>query len=129
MTTTLLSGYYVAILGLLITGLSIHVSVQRARFKIWFDDGGNRTLARARRAHFTVLEFSIIFLVLLVTYELMGGDKAWIHPLGIAFVIARIMHALSALFLQEVSAARGFGMVVSHACTIIVAVRVLMLLM
>ncbi len=125
----LISGYYVAVLGLAISALSVYVSVQRGRLKIWFDDGGNLTLARARRAHYTVFEFGVVFLVLLVTYELMGGAKGWIHPLGLIFLAARAMHAFAALFLGQVSAARGLGMLASHACSIILAARILMLLM
>src|SRR5262245_52225858 len=126
---TLISGYYVAVLGIAISLLSFYVSIQRGKLKIWFDDGGNLALARARRAHFTVFEFSMVFLVLLVTYELMGGAKGWIHPLGLVFLAARAMHAFAALFLGEVSAARGLGMLISHLCSVIVAVRVLILLM
>jgi hypothetical protein len=126
---TLISAYYVAILGLAISLLSAYVSVQRGRFKIWFDDGGNLSLARARRAHYTVFEFSMVFLLLLVTYELMGGAKSWIHPLGIAFLVGRALHLFAALFLGQVSAARGLGALISHVCSIIVAARILMLLM
>lgn len=126
---TLISAYYVAILGIAISLLSAYVSVQRGKLKIWFDDGGSNALARARRAHYTVFEFSMPFLLLLVTYELLGGAKGWIHPLGIVFLVARAMHAVAALFLGEVSAARGLGMLISHACSLIVAARILMLLM
>ncbi|HEX7928347.1 MAG TPA: hypothetical protein VF678_12200, partial [bacterium] len=65
--TTLLSGYYVAVLGIAISLLSFYVSIQRGKLKIWFDDGGNLALARARRAHYTVFEFGVPFLLLLVT--------------------------------------------------------------
>jgi uncharacterized membrane protein YecN with MAPEG domain len=125
----LISGTYVAVLGLAISALSFYVSVQRGKLKIWFDDGGNNTLARARRAHYTVFEFGVIFLVLLVTYELLGGAKSWIHPLGLSFLAARAAHAFAALFLGEVSAARGLGMSISHVCSIILAVRILLLLL
>ena len=127
--TTLLSGYYVAVLGIAISLLSFYVSIQRGKLKIWFDDGGNLALARARRAHYTVFEFSVPFLLLLVTYELMGGAKTWIHPVGLVFLAARAMHVFAALFLGQVSAARGLGMLISHACSVILAVRILMLLM
>jgi hypothetical protein len=127
--TTLLSGYYIAIVGLVLTAFSFHVSVQRGRKNIWYDDGGDLTLARARRAHYTMLEFSVIFLLALVTYELMGGAKGWIHPLGLAFLLGRLLHVIGALFLKPASPPRALGALISHVATVIVSIRVLMLLM
>lgn len=127
--TPLLSGYYVAIIALAVTVLSAYISVLRGKKNIWYDDGGDITLARARRAHYTVLEFSVIFLVALVTYELLGGAKGWIHPFGLAFLLGRLLHVIGALFLKPASLPRGLGMVISHVATIIVSIRVLMLLM
>jgi len=125
--TTFLSGYYVSLTVLAITGLSLYVTYERNRKDIWFGDGNDVTLARARRAHITLLEYGVIFLLALVTYEVMGGDKSWIHPLGILFLFGRWLHVISALFFSPKSLPRLLGAVFSHTATAIVSVRVLML--
>lgn len=121
----LLSGYYVALTVLAVTALSLYVSVQRARTKIWFGEGNDVTLARARRAHYTLLEFSVVFLVALVTFELAGGDKSWIHPLGILFLFGRWLHVMSALFLPPANWARFGGALASHVATLAACVLLL----
>jgi hypothetical protein len=121
----LISGYYIALTVLAITALSIYVSVRRARTRIWFGDGDDVPLARARRAHYTLLEFGVIFLVALLTFELTGGDKAWIHPLGILFLAGRWLHVMSALFMPPANLARLCGVLASHAATLAVCALLL----
>lgn len=115
---SLTSGYYVALTVLAISALSLYVSVQRVRTRIWFGEGEDVPLARARRAHYTLLEFSVIFLPVLLVLELAGGAAAWIHPLGILFLAGRWLHVLSALFLPPANWARFSGALASHAATV-----------
>ena len=49
------SALYIALLGILLTLTSAFVTILRGKTGILFGDGGNDSLARARRAHTTVL--------------------------------------------------------------------------
>ena len=71
----------IGIVAIIITLLSLNVIRMRAVTDISFDDDTNESLARARREHYTVLQFSLIFLVALTVYEMAGSPKDWIIPL------------------------------------------------
>ena len=90
----------VAIIGILviiISLFSLNVIRMRAVTDIFFDDGGNQDLARARRAHSTILQFSVIFLVALTVYEMAGAPKHWIIPICLVFFLGRLLHAYGML--------------------------------
>ena len=70
------SAFIIGISAILITCLNFHVSLVRMKTKIMFGDGENERLARARRAHFTFVEYSLIFLVTLFIYEKIGGAES-----------------------------------------------------
>src|SRR5262245_10295037 len=73
--------------------LSGRVSRLRRQFKISVGDGGNEALLRRIRAHANFAENAPIVLILLGLLELAGGDKRILWGAGIAFILARILHA------------------------------------
>lgn len=84
----------IAVLALLITGLSIHVSRLRLRYRVSFGDGGHKDLLVAMRAHGNALEQTVLFSVLAV-----GGLALLPVPGGLltgcaaVFAAARLVHA------------------------------------
>ena len=74
-------------------GLAGRVSRARGQFKISVGDGGNEALLRRIRAHGQSVETMPIVLILLGLLELAGGDRRILWAAGIAFILARILHA------------------------------------
>ncbi len=121
----IVSAAYAAILAILIALLSLNVSRVRASVDIWFDDGGNDRLARARRAHFTMVEICPTFLLVLLAYELLGGGRTWLIWLGVVFVVGRLVHVYGMFFLQPKNLPRGIGGTLSLLATAVTAVLIL----
>ena len=119
------SALYIALLGILLTLTSAYVTILRGKTGILFGDGGNDTLARARRAHTTVLEFGVTFLLLMIAYELLGGSATWIMWLAIAFIITRLIHVLYQFKFDGLHFTRAIGTFGSHIVNIIFVVLIL----
>jgi uncharacterized membrane protein YecN with MAPEG domain len=73
--------------------LAARVSRVRRQFKIGLGDGGNEGLLRRVRAHGNYIENMPLFLILTALLELAGGDQRILWAAGIAFILARIVHA------------------------------------
>ncbi|MEA3029815.1 MAG: uncharacterized protein QOJ53_535 [Sphingomonadales bacterium] len=73
--------------------LAARVSRLRRLFKIGVGDGGNEALLRRIRAHGNYVENAPFFLILIGLIELAGGDRRILWGIGIAFILARILHA------------------------------------
>jgi uncharacterized protein len=79
---------------LLLIWLASRVSRLRRAFKVGVGDGGNEALLRRIRAHGNYTENMPIVLILLGLIELAGGDRRILWAAGIAFILARIAHAI-----------------------------------
>jgi len=87
--TTIFSG----LLALMLVGISIRVTVLRAKKKIEFFDGGDQQLGRAIRVQGNFVEYVPMALILLGLIEWMGRKPWIVYALGIALVLSRIIHA------------------------------------
>lgn len=86
-----------ALLTLLLIGLSLNISRLRLRHKVSYGDGGHKDLLIAVRAHGNTLEQSLLFAVLLLAIEARHGVGVAIVPvLGLTFLLARVLHVLAA---------------------------------
>lgn len=93
----------IAVLAVLITGLSIQVSQLRLRHRVSFGDGGHKDLLLAVRAHGNTLEQSTLFgLLALAAANLPSPPTAVLSGACAAFVIARLVHAW-ALFARRLT--------------------------
>lgn len=86
------TGFYAAILSVLI--LFFAFRVVRLRRKHWVDIGSaeHSDLARAIRVHGNAAEYIPISLILLACYELNQGVFWVAHGFGALLVLARVMH-------------------------------------
>lgn len=87
------TGFYAALLALLLVALAFRVVVLRWRTKTGIGDGGDRGLARAIRAHGNAIEYVPVALILLLVAELGNSSPTLLHGCGIALVAARVLHA------------------------------------
>lgn len=84
-----------AVLALLLTVLSLHISRLRIQHRVSFGDGGHKDLQIAIRAHGNTLEQSLLFGLLLVVTELhhpSGPALVWVAA---TFLGARFLHSLA----------------------------------
>lgn len=84
---------YAAILTLIFIMLSVRVSLARNATKISVGDGGNDFLLRRIRAQANFAEYIPLALLLLLGSELSGMSAWWLHGIGIAFIVGRLLLA------------------------------------
>jgi uncharacterized membrane protein YecN with MAPEG domain len=82
-----------AALALLLTGLSLHISRLRIRYRMSFGDGGHKDLQVAIRAHGNALEQSVLLILLMLLMELLRPGWSVVAAIGGVFFIARVLHA------------------------------------
>ncbi len=88
-----ITAIFAGLLALMLVGVSIRVTVLRAKKKINLFDGGDEEMGRAIRVQGNFIEYVPMALALMGLVEWMGA-KFWIvYLLGIALVIARLLHA------------------------------------
>lgn len=93
---TLHAAHILALLTLLLIGLSLNISRLRLRYKVSFGEGGHKDLLLAVRAHGNALEQSLLFAVLLLALEARHGAGVGIIPVvGLGFVAVRVLHAVA----------------------------------
>jgi len=82
-----------ALLALMLVGISVRVTVLRARKKIDFFDGGDAELGRAIRVQGNFIEYVPLTLVLMGLIEWMGAAPWLVYAFGVVLVAGRIAHA------------------------------------
>ena len=113
---------YAAILAVWFVVLSLRV-IQRRRFaKVSLGDGGDMLLQRAIRGQANFAEYVPLALLLLLVIELSRFSIYLVHALGIALVIARLLHGYAMGFRAEFRFGRFWGAMMTFAILIVEAV-------
>jgi uncharacterized membrane protein YecN with MAPEG domain len=85
-------------------------------------DGGERTLAKAVRAHGNAAETIPLALFLMLLAELVGVAAWFLHAMGITLVLARAWHAYGLSRRAGMSPGRFVGMTTTFVVIIALAV-------
>ncbi|MEM7068513.1 MAG: MAPEG family protein [Pseudomonadota bacterium] len=85
---------YAATLGILTAALGFGTVIMRTKTKISWGDGENFALQRAIRAHGNLIEYSPVFLIILLILENSGTSATWVHGLGATFLAGRAISIL-----------------------------------
>ena len=101
--------FYAGLNGLLALVLAINVVRLRAQTRTDLGHGGHRVLEQAQRAHGNLIEYVPIILLLLLLLAMTGLAAAWLHALGIALTVARLLHAWGLLSSPGASVGRLAG--------------------
>ncbi|MCA9693002.1 MAG: MAPEG family protein [Myxococcales bacterium] len=112
-----------AVLLLLVTFLSTHVSSLRIKHRISLGEGENRDLFRAIRAHANALEHVVPFVLLSLLLEETTGLSDLVLIAGVAFIVARLLHAFG--MLRRIHRARQLGATLSVMIEIVLGVLLL----
>jgi uncharacterized membrane protein YecN with MAPEG domain len=93
MESIVITPMYAGLLGIILLVLSIRVvAVVRAKGKILYGDGGDPDFATVVRGQANFIEYVPLTLILIAFAEAGGTSASWIHVMGIALVVGRIMH-------------------------------------
>jgi len=105
-TITAATAVVLAVLQML---LMLHAARGRGRFRTGLGDGGNPALLQRIRMHGNLAENAPLFLILLWLTEASGQWAALVPWFALAFVVARLAHALGLSISSGVTAFRFVG--------------------
>ena len=107
---------YAGLLALWFLLLTLRVVQERHRTRISLGDGGDATLHRRIRGHANFAEYVPLALLMMGFLEVGHRSIYLLHALGIALVVARVLHGLALSFGWQTR----FGRVSGAAITIVV---------
>ncbi|SNS61689.1 hypothetical protein SAMN06295912_11090 [Sphingomonas laterariae] len=93
--------------------LGMRVGRVRTTAKVLTGDGGHPLLVARMRAQANYVENAPFFLILLGLVELAKGQALWLWLVGIAFVIARVLHAFGMDSLEKPAKTRMIGIILT----------------
>lgn len=88
-----ITAIFTGVLALMLVGVSIRVTMLRAKKKISFFDGGDPELGAAIRVQGNFIEYVPMAIALMGLIESMGAKHWIVYLFGIVLVLARIAHA------------------------------------
>lgn len=89
-----ITGLYIGLTTILVLILGIRVGPYRAKKNISIGDGGDAELALRMRHHGNLLETAALTLLALGVIELNGASPVTLHALGMAYILARVLHPI-----------------------------------
>ncbi len=113
---------YAGLLALWMLVLSLRVISRRAKARVSLGDGGDPELQRAIRGHANFAEYVPLALLLLLILELSHFSIYLIHALGLALLIARLLHGYALSFTAQFKVGRSWGAVLTFVVIIIESV-------
>lgn len=109
----MITSLYAGLCGILLLALSSRVVNARRTHQIGLGDGGQPELMRAIRVQANFVEYTPLILLLILLVEMGNNSATVVHSLGIALVIARVMHAAGLSRTSGVSTLRFVGTLVT----------------
>ena len=88
-----ITAVFTGLLALMLVGISIRVTVLRAKKKVNLFDGGDPELGAAIRVQGNFIEYVPLALALMGLMEAMGARPWIVYLFGIALLAARLAHA------------------------------------
>ena len=100
---------YAGLLALLYLVLSARVVLMRGKGMPSLGDGGIEGLQRRIRGHANFAEYVPIILLMIGILELGGLPHPWLHALGAALLVARVLHGYALSFTASWKFGRFWG--------------------
>jgi len=116
---------YAAFLGLIFVFFSFRVIKQRFEHQVTIGDGEHPELLRTMRAHGNFAEYVPLALILIFLLETQTDQSVFIHLLGLALLVGRLVHAYGVSNTNEVIRFRKIGMVLTFLVIISSAIGIL----
>lgn len=118
----LISALYTGVFALLLVALAVLVSRRRRSLGIGLGAGGDAQLERAIRVHANAVEWGLPLLLLLLIAEENRAPSLLLHVCGIAFILARVIHAAGLLRASGHSVGRFAGIGLTWVVLAVLAV-------
>lgn len=118
--------FYAGLNALIALVLAALVIRQRQKTRTIFGSGGHLPLEQAIRVHGNFVEYVPLILILLLLLELGGLGALWLHVMGIALTLGRVLHAWGLSTTHRDSVGRFAGTVLT--LTTLLAAMVLCIL-
>lgn len=112
---------YTAINLLLLVYLSFRVIGVRRANKIGIGDGGNEDLLQRVRVHGNFTEYTPMALIGLFLVASLGAAPIWLHALGAALTLGRMLHAFGLSKSAGATNPRVIGMLITFAVLVVEA--------
>lgn len=123
MGTVTITAFYAGLLAIVLIALSIRVViVARARAHVPFGDGGNDALTPVVRGQANFTEYVPLALLLIGFLEFTGSAPMFIHGLGGALLVARIVHPFGLIANRGPSVPRVIGTILTWLVVLVAAV-------
>ena len=116
---------YAALFGIILIVLSLRTIRVRRRLQIAIGHADDAQMERAMRVHANFCEYVPIALLLIYLLEVSIGASYWIHVLGGALLLGRLLHAYGVSQPRENLRFRVTGMVLTFTVIISSALRIL----
>ncbi len=114
---------YASLLALVFLSLSFNVIRLRLKLKVGVGDGEERMLTKAIRMHGNFAEYTPLALILLASYELNGANTVWLHVLGAALLLGRILHPVGLHKSIGTSIPRFAGVILTFVVLLVLAIE------
>ena len=121
----LVTPLFAALLALMFVLLSINVVRLRMREQISLGDGGNNKLNRAIRIHANFIEYVPLTLLLMWLLESLDLSAARVYWVGVALLIARILHFIGMTFPRKLMILRQLGVMLSFVLLVYLSLALL----
>lgn len=116
---------YGAVNIILLIVLSYRVGSVRKKNSIGIGDGGNEALQRTIRVQGNFTEYTPLAIIGLLLMAGLSAHPYWLHAMGIAFTLGRILHAVGFSGNSGVSFGRLAGMVLTWGSLLVMALYLL----
>jgi hypothetical protein len=107
--------------------LALNVVRLRAKHRVDLGTGGNSALEQAIRAHGNFVEYVPLILLLMLIAAMGGESLYWLHGMGIALTMGRLLHPWGLLGNRGVSVGRFSGTNITWLVMLVALIRCLML--
>lgn len=119
MLPPLISALYAAGLGVVFVLLSLRTLRLRRKLRIGLGDAGHPEMLRAIRVHANFAEYVPLCLGLMCLAEVQAAPAWLLHGLGMALVLARLIHARGVSQVQEQTKFRVIGVALTLSILLI----------
>lgn len=109
MTFPYITAAAAVVLAVLQMFLMLHAARGRGKYQTGLGDGGSEALLKRIRMHGNLAENAPLFLVLLWLVEISAQWTAYVPWIALAFVVARVAHALGLSISSGISVFRFVG--------------------
>ena len=127
MESVVITPMYAAMLGIILLVLSIRVvAVVRAKGEVGYGDGGNPDFNLVVRGQGNFIEYVPLTIILIGFAEAGGTGGTWIHAMGAALVIGRILHPMGLTNVAGINPMRFVGTILTWVTILVSSILVLM---